>query len=108
MTVIYVCLNEAPHYEVRNPAIGAALTQLWMEVDARTIDPKAFEDAQQLVTFLNQKLDQICLEVDAMAELSRGHTRAPELSRRQLAGTARRRGKIYTEAGWVQEETTLI
>src|SRR5271154_4840690 len=39
MTVIYVCLNEVPHYEVRNPAFSTALTRLWLAVDARNVAP---------------------------------------------------------------------
>jgi hypothetical protein len=33
MVVLYVCLNEVPHYEVRNPEFSIALTRLWLEVD---------------------------------------------------------------------------
>lgn len=107
MTVIYVCLNEVPHYEVRNPTFSTALTRLWMAVDVRAVDANKFAGAEQFITCLNQKLDRICVEVDAMAELLRRYAIAPRhsLSPRGRAG---RRGKSYTEAGFVQEETTSL
>ena len=40
MAIIYVCLNEVPHYEVRNPAFSIALTRLWLEVDARNVSTR--------------------------------------------------------------------
>ena len=69
MIVIYVCLNEVPHYEVRSPAFSTALTRLWLEVDARDIANDGLSSADELVSFLSAKHERICLEVDGMARL---------------------------------------
>ncbi|WP_158915897.1 hypothetical protein [Caulobacter sp. S45] len=103
MTVIYVCLNEVPHYEVRNPAFSTALTRLWMEVDARTVDPKRFDRPEQLELFLDQKLARICREVDAMADLLKGRPLGARDAPRRLVGAAKRRGKIYATDGSPEE-----
>ena len=70
MVVIYVCLDEVPHYEVRSPAFSTALTRLWLEVDAKDID---YSEAGELVPFLARKHERICREVDSMAQLLGPH-----------------------------------
>jgi hypothetical protein len=102
MTVVYVCLNEVPHYEVRNPAFSTALTRLWMEVDARAVDPKGYERADQLASFLHEKHERVCREIDAMTALLTAPKAAQEVQKR-LVGAVKRRGKIYSVAGAVQE-----
>jgi hypothetical protein len=93
MQVIYVCLNEVPHYEVRNPAFSTALTRLWLAVDARSLQDIA--EPQTLVGFLDAQFDRICREVDAMALLLEpsGAARAAGLRR-----TGGRRGNTYPPA----------
>jgi hypothetical protein len=107
MTVVYVCLNEVPHYEVRNPAFSTALTRLWMEVDARNVDPKGYERGDQLASFLDEKHERVCREIDAMAALLTVPKTAPELQSR-LVGAAKRRGNMYSVSGTVQEHVERI
>lgn len=107
MTVIYVCLNEAPHYEVRNPAFSIALTRLWMEVDARTIEPKSIEAPEQLILFLDHKLACICREIDAMAGLLDG-SRMAQGPQWRLVGARKGGGKTYSVNGSVQEDRTAL
>jgi hypothetical protein len=107
MTVVYVCLNEVPHYEVRNPAFSTALTRLWMEVDARAVDPRGYDRVDQLVSFLDEKHCRICREIDAMTSLLTAPKTAQELQRR-LVGAAKRRGKIYSVSGTAQEQVERL
>jgi len=102
MAIIYVCLNEVPHYEVRNPAFSIALTRLWLEVDARNVSTRDAETPEQLLAFLRQKIDRICLEVDAMASL----LEAPDQTRirGRLSAEAKRRGYRYTAEGFPEQE----
>ena len=99
MTIIYVCLNEVPHYEVRNPAFSTALTRLWLEVDSRSIAHGQIQNDQQVVGLLEDKLVRICWEVDAMAELlvSKSST---YISQGAASGT-KRRGYEYDPEGFV-------
>jgi hypothetical protein len=102
MTVIYVCLNEVPHYEVRNPAFSTALTRLWMEVDARSVRPEQIEQSAKVASFLELKRARICAEVDAMADLL--DDSAPvRRSQERLGAAAKRPGKIYAANGSVRE-----
>jgi hypothetical protein len=107
MTIIYVCLNEVPHYEVRNPAFSTALTRLWLEVDARGVEAERFADAEQLVRFLGLKFDRICVEVDAMARLLTGSP-AERAIGRGLDGRAHRRGYAYTRDGFIQGQASPL
>jgi hypothetical protein len=107
MAIIYVCLNEVPHYEVRNPAFSTALTRLWLEVDARTVDAERFADTQQLVRFLGLKFDRICVEVDAMASLL-ASSPAERATGRRPDGRAHRRGYAYTQDGFIEGQTSPL
>jgi len=99
MTIVYVCLNEVPHYEVRNPAFSTALTRLWLEVDGRSLVPGPLHDHDQIVQLLEDKLSRICREVDAMATLLVG--RASPCIHPRLVPGAKRRGYQYDAAGFV-------
>jgi len=107
MAIIYVCLNEVPHYEVRNPAFSTALTRLWLEVDARDVDAERFTDAEPLVRFLGLKFDRICVEVDAMASLLAGSP-AERAKGRRLDGRANRRGYAYSRDGFIQGQASPL
>jgi hypothetical protein len=105
MTIIYVCLNEVPHYEVRNPAFSIALTRLWLEVDARNVSAGDATTAQQLLALLSQKIDRICLEIDAMASLLEAPDRTQVRGR--LSGKAKRRGYRYSAEGFPEQGAAL-
>ena len=97
MLVIYVCLNEVPHYEVRSPAFSTALARLWLEVGARNLDHDVFAGAAGLVDLLSGKCQRISLEVEAMATLlGPRRTHSPQLQRR-LSHTVGRPGGVYAE-----------
>jgi hypothetical protein len=107
MAIIYVCLNEVPHYEVRNPAFSTALTRLWLEVDARGVEAEQFVDSQQLVSFLGLKFDRIGVEVEAMARLL-VQKPAERSTGRRMVGKAHRRGYSYTRDGFIQGHASLL
>ncbi|THD60570.1 hypothetical protein [Phenylobacterium sp.] len=106
MTIVYVCLNEVPHYEVRNPAFSTALTRLWLEVDCRTIAQDAC-DQESVADMMRRKLDRICREVDAMAALLSGPA-APCAHQRRLASGSQRRGYDYEPAGFVRGQAAPL
>jgi hypothetical protein len=105
MTIIYVCLNEVPHYEVRNPAFSTALTRLWLEVDCRGLVVEPDVKARDVAGLLQQKLDRICREVDAMAALLVRSPTAYDRERRLTSG-AKRRGYTYEPQGFVRGQTS--
>jgi putative hemolysin len=99
MTVIYVCLNEVPHYEVRSPTFSIALTRLWLEVDSRTVKVEDIQSSSQLEAFLAEKLGRICREVDAMAALIETASTF-ENDPGRLSRKVERRGKTYAPMGY--------
>jgi hypothetical protein len=101
MTVVYVCLNEVPHYEVRNPGFSTALTRLWLAVDSRAVAVDHFADPQNLQAFLNGKFEQICTEVDAMASLLNVDSERDRRPSPLVAATGRR-GYAYGPDGHVR------
>jgi hypothetical protein len=98
LAVIYVCLNEVPHYEVRNPAFSTALTRLWLEVDARTVGAPGVETEASLIALLEHKRVRIDAEIEAMASLLDGL----EPTRKRLGRAHPRRGYAYGEDGFPQ------
>jgi len=108
MTIIYVCLNEVPHYEVRSPAFSTALTRLWLEVDARTVEPEHIDDLNQWVAFLDHKFQRICLEVDAMAGLLVTNGTLSSQGWLGRSGGVQRRGYKYGQDGFPQERSNPL
>jgi hypothetical protein len=104
MTVAYVCLNEVPHYEVRNPAFSTALTRLWLAVDSRTAPADRLSDARALAAFFQDKFDQICLEVDAMANLLSEDAKRRRGKLNPLGPRSDRRGYAYDPDGFPQKD----
>ena len=100
--VVYVCLNEVPHYEVRNPAFSTALTRLWLEVDGRAVNQVDTKDRAELVALLEWKLARISREVQAMATLLAPNKRsAGEGGQLKRGG---RRGYSYSADGYIDSE----
>jgi len=105
MTIIYVCLNEVPHYEVRNPTFSIALTRLWRECDPRRVDLTPIERPRQISQLLNHKFDRICLEVDAMERLLETRVNSSSRGWSQPATGLGRPGKAYSEQGFARYDT---
>jgi hypothetical protein len=103
MMVAYVCLNEVPHYEVRNPEFSTALTRLWLAVDSRSTPADRLSDAASLAGFLQERLDQICIEVDSMASLLNKGSRTMSGSASVLGPRNGRPGYRYDPNGFVQK-----
>lgn len=90
MEVIYVCLNEVPHYEVRSPAFSIALTRLWLEVDARALEVSEFNSSHDFDAYLEGKYSCIGWEIDAMAQLLNEDGVSGAAVQRTLADPVRR------------------
>jgi hypothetical protein len=93
MEVIYVCLNEVPHFEVRSPCFSIALTRLWLEVDARSVVGSEFGSIADFKKFLERKHGSIGREIGAMAEVTTRNDGAAPRTRRSLTMAVQRRRK---------------
>jgi hypothetical protein len=103
MMVAYVCLNEVPHYEVRNPEFSTALTRLWLAVDSRSEPANQLNDVASLSVFLQERLNQICIEVDSMAGLLNKTSKTMAGSASVLGPRGGRSGYRYDSSGFVQK-----
>ena len=99
MEVIYVCLNEVPHYEVRSPAFSIALTRLWLEVDARTLELSEFASPGDFDAYLEKKYACIEWEIATMAELLAEDRASGASVQRPLGGAVKHAKNAYPPLG---------
>ena len=105
MGVIYVCLNEVPHFEVRSPCFSIALTRLWLEVDARSVAGSEFGSIEDFKKFLEKKHGSVGREIAAMAEIvMQGRSAGPRSGRSLTIAAQRRR----TGRNWPSGSTGTI